>query len=67
MIPNPPMEIKINPINENRYEFNIIMFRTIYKKEELLCILKELTKVERYILPEMGGIGTRSQSEQILQ
>ena len=66
MNPNPPMEININPINENSYEFNIIMFRTTYTKEELLHLLKELKTVERYILPEMG-IGIRSQSEQILQ
>jgi hypothetical protein len=58
---NSPMEINVNPINENSYEFNIIMFRTIYTKEELLHILKALKTVEGYILPEMG-LGVRSQS-----
>lgn len=57
-----PIEINVNPINENLYEFKIT--RSIFTKDELIQLLKTLKTVERYILPE---IGVRVQSDEIIQ
>jgi len=63
---NDPLEIKMNPINENCYEFKIT--RTIFTKNELLILLRTLKTAERYILPEIERYnGVRVHENEILQ
>ena len=65
---NDPLEIKMNPINENCYEFKIT--RTFFTKNELIMLLRTLKTAERYILPEIErytGVGVRVHENEILQ
>ena len=60
-----PVNIIIDPLNENCYEFKLS--RNIFTKDELIQLLKPLKTVERYILPEIG-VPLQSQYEtEILQ